>query len=225
MQGSVNARDDVSRAYANARDTRKDAMTNSDFKEVVPYATHPPEPRNRPSPDQRQERPGTSYRGRLRVGDADARRHVAGYRPARSATRSCCQRWSRGFRPSLTGSGWTGPTCAPRCAPRSPRTPTASQTRCGTSGTNWTRLRASLRTRGGHGDQLPQDAPASSPRAAWRPSADDGHQHRGRVPRDRGRAGGAVGLAVPLRARAPGRHRCPDGGRLVAARTTGRTGG
>ena len=29
MQGSVNARDDVSRAYANARDTRKDAMTNT----------------------------------------------------------------------------------------------------------------------------------------------------------------------------------------------------
>ena len=39
-------------------------------------------------------------------------------------------------RPSWTRPGWTGPTCAPRCAPRSPRTPTASQTRCGTSGTS-----------------------------------------------------------------------------------------
>ena len=41
-----------------------------------------------------------------------------------------------GFRPSVTAPGWTGPTCAPRCAPRSPRTPTASRTRCGTSGTS-----------------------------------------------------------------------------------------
>ena len=35
-----------------------------------------------------------------------------------------------------TASGSTGPTCVPRCAPRSPRTLTASQTRCGTSGTS-----------------------------------------------------------------------------------------
>ena len=37
---------------------------------------------------------------------------------------------------SLTAPGSTAPTCAPRCAPPSPRTLTASQTRCGTSGTN-----------------------------------------------------------------------------------------
>src|SRR5712691_3126570 len=44
MQGSANARDDVSRAHANARDTRKEAMTKREFKEVVPYARHSPEP-------------------------------------------------------------------------------------------------------------------------------------------------------------------------------------
>ena len=55
MQGSVNARDDVSRAYANARGTRKDAMTKPGFKEVVPNAKHPPDPRYRPSADQHQE--------------------------------------------------------------------------------------------------------------------------------------------------------------------------
>ena len=49
----------------------------------------------------------------------------------------------------LETRGLTAPTCSPRCAPPSPRTPTASQTRCGTSGTSWTRLRASLRPRGG----------------------------------------------------------------------------
>ena len=37
------------------------------------------------------------------------------------------------------------------------------------------------------------------------------------LPRDRRRGAGAVGLAVPLRARPPRRHRCPGGGRLVAA--------
>ena len=57
MPGSANARSDVSRAHANARDTRKDAMTKPRFKEVVPYDKHPPEPRNRPCPDQHQERP------------------------------------------------------------------------------------------------------------------------------------------------------------------------
>ena len=46
--------------------------------------THP-NPRYRPSADQHQERPGTPYRGRLRIGHADARRHVAG--PRRRARR------------------------------------------------------------------------------------------------------------------------------------------
>ena len=35
----------------------------------------------------------------------------------------------------LGAPGLTAPTSAPRCAPPSPRTPTASQTRCGTSAT------------------------------------------------------------------------------------------
>ena len=41
MQGSVNARSDVSRAYAKARDTRKDAMTKPDLRRwcLMPY-TH-----------------------------------------------------------------------------------------------------------------------------------------------------------------------------------------
>src|SRR5260370_36038056 len=72
MQESATARDDVSRAHANARDTRKDAMTKTRFKEVAPYATRQPEPqpRNRPSAAQRQERQGTRYRGLLRIGYA-----------------------------------------------------------------------------------------------------------------------------------------------------------
>jgi hypothetical protein len=78
MQPSVNARDDVSRAR-NARDTRKDAMSQPRFKEVVPYATHSPESqrRYRPSADQRQERPGTPRRDRLRGSPARARGPVA----------------------------------------------------------------------------------------------------------------------------------------------------
>jgi len=54
---------------------------------------------------------------------------------------------------------------------------------------------------GGRGDQLPPDAPASPPRAAQRPPAHDGHQHRRHVPRDPRRRAGTAGVAVPLRAR------------------------
>src|SRR2546429_7950195 len=72
MPGKMNARSDVSRADANARDTRKDAMTKPRLKEVVPYDKRPPEPRNRPSPDQHQERARAEYHRRLRIGPADA---------------------------------------------------------------------------------------------------------------------------------------------------------
>ena len=58
---------------------------------------------------------------------------------------------------------------------------------------------------------------ASPPGAAQRPPAHDGHQLRRAVPRDRRRAAGPVGVAVPLRARARGRGRRHRGGRLVAA--------
>ena len=72
---------------------------------------------------------------------------------------------------------------------------------------------------------VPPDAPAGPPGAAQRPPADDGDQHRGRVPRDRRRAAGPVGLAVPLRARArwpwpPAWWRPPGG-----CTPRGRTGG
>ena len=49
MQESVNAGSDVSRAYASARDTRKDAMTKPRFKEVVPYDQHATVPAEYPS--------------------------------------------------------------------------------------------------------------------------------------------------------------------------------
>ena len=52
-------------------------MTKPRFKEVVPHAKHQPEPRYRPSADQHQEHARTSHRGRLRLGPADARGHVA----------------------------------------------------------------------------------------------------------------------------------------------------
>ena len=133
MQQSVNARDDVSRAYANARDTRKDAMTKPEFKEVVPYAKHSPEPRistfSRSAPG--TTRHGTSWPAAHRP--CPRSRPCGGHWTTRSPTRPRSARRSRGFRPSLTAPGSSAPTCAPRCAPHSPRTPTATQTRCGTS--------------------------------------------------------------------------------------------
>ena len=136
MPGSVNARSDVSRAHANARDTRKDAMTKPRFKEVVPHDKHPPEPRNRPS----QINTRNDQARHIVAGCASALPTLADMWQALDdalTTRSAlCRAGHAGFRPSLTAPGWTGPTCAPRCAPRSPRTPTASPTPCGTSGTS-----------------------------------------------------------------------------------------
>ena len=60
MPGKMNARSDVSRADANARDTRKDAMTKPRLKEVVPYDKRPPEPRNSTFT---RSAPGTRTRG------------------------------------------------------------------------------------------------------------------------------------------------------------------
>jgi hypothetical protein len=73
-----------------------------------------------------------------------------------------CVNYLREFRQrlALAGNG----RCSLPHAPYSPLTPMASQTRCPTSGTSWTRSHSLLRTCGGAGDQLPQDAPPSAPR-------------------------------------------------------------